>query len=391
MKITSMLEGVYQEWRRVLVAIVSILVLWIVIFHESRPPPIIEQPAPRKTENREVWIEYSGFWGNPPVDGAWFRWNYRPNRYAPSSDPPGRVACRLFPQLGLYSSHDPAVIRKHFSDLSAAGVDAVLLQWYPPNRVDERDTADSANFTERTLELMLDIAPEFNLKVGVQIPTYFRQSNQTLFEDIQHFCETFSSREALLRVDGSPVIVIYDPHTIKGLPITIENLTETYGRIYFIANVLDRRHIAARLEDGFSAVFSYFASEGQSFCSTMKEWKGLVRDSRERGILFFPTVGPGYDDAPSNPWNAKAKRSRDSGSYYAKMWEGAVKAKPKTIVINSFNDFREGTNIEQSVERKGFDFTDETWTGVGGNPNDFIDRTREWIGYFKGFLPKPVI
>ena len=384
-----LLGKIYGDWRRPLIAAASITLLGFLILTEKQPVKVAKPLTEKIVENRSVWIEYNGFWGNPAVDGRWMHWNYRHHKYATAQDPPAKVPCKLFPQLGLYSSHDVSVIRRHFHDLSMIGVDAVLLQWYPPNRVAGQDDDDTANFTEKTLEMMLDVAGEFHLEVGVQIQNYHNRNNETVFEDIEYFMKNYGSHKQILRVGGAPVVVIYDSHELKGMFRVIEKLSESWGRIYFVTNAYDRAHIVALLEEGYSAVFSYFASDGVTLCSNTTHWRSLVKFARERQMSFWPTVGPGFDASLSDPWASKEKRSRESGSYYKRLWKSAVDAKPAIIVINSFNDFRQATNIENAIDRKGFEFSDATWSGSDGEPGDFMTITHDWINYFKGFAPQP--
>jgi glycoprotein endo-alpha-1,2-mannosidase len=42
-----------------------------------------------------------------------------------------------YPQLGPYSSKNPAVIDKHMKWISSAGIDVVVVSWYPEGLADD--------------------------------------------------------------------------------------------------------------------------------------------------------------------------------------------------------------------------------------------------------------
>ena len=62
-----------------------------------------------------------------------------------------------------------------------------------------------------------------------------------------------------------------------------------------------------------------------------------------------------------------------------------MKVKTPYVVINSFNNWLEGTEIEPAIERSEFFFTDVLWAGPGSSPTYFIERTKHWIDIYKGF------
>ena len=63
-----------------------------------------------------------------------------------------------------------------------------------------------------------------------------------------------------------------------------------------IGLVLSRRDFTTLQKDGFDGGFSYFASDGFTGASTSSSWGELTRIAQEHGLVFLPSVGPGYDD-----------------------------------------------------------------------------------------------
>ena len=89
-----------------------------------------------------------------------------------------------------------------------------------------------------------------------------------------------------------------------------------------------------------SASFDGFLSYGSYLRNTVP----LVSD--DRPVLF--TVACGYDDRKIRyPGNLT---DRENGAYYRRQWETALAGEPDVVVINTWNEWAESTNIEPSVE-----------------------------------------
>lgn len=82
--------------------------------------------------------------------------------------------------------------------------------------------------------------------------------------------------------------------------------------------------------------------------------------TRTPGLLFAPSVGPGYEDTGVRPWNGKTTRRRDAGRYYGDAWRAALRSRPHLVSVTSFNEWHEGTQIEPAVpfQRPGLRYND---------------------------------
>ena len=85
-------------------------------------------------------------------------------------------------------------------------------------------------------------------------------------------------------------------------------------------------------------------------------WGDIGDFCRSHGLVFVPAVAPGHDDLKVRPWNKLWRRERGSGAYYARMWQAATSAGAGAVLINSFNDWNSGTQIEPATAeaREGF-------------------------------------
>ena len=92
----------------------------------------------------------------------------------------------------------------------------------------------------------------------------------------------------------------------------------------------------------------------------------LVKTCREAGKIACATVIPGYDD--SNIGRARAiVAERKNGQLYRELWDLAMQARPDWILITSFNEWHEGSEIEPSKEHGRF----------------YVELTREYSKKFK--------
>jgi len=351
------------------------------IYYVFKSMPVIE-----KGENgtfdieKQVWCLYLGVFGNPVKDGRWVHWRIRLNKYyGDYFEPPGRLGTFLYPQMGLYSSHDISTLRHHCSMMKEAGIDSVILQWWGTNSSEELDE-DAEGFSDKTFALLLDVVGEFGLKAGIQIQPYNGRSNSSLASDIMYILTNYSTHESYLKVGGRPVIIVYEPHGIEGVN-AVQSVFK--DRAFMIASIIDKEHIGFALEDGFDGIYTYFASEGSTWGSNISNWNIISSDCQTRGLVFIPAVAPGYNDEKINHWGRGSKRNRESGRYYERMWNGAIDVNPSIVVINSFNHWYEGSMIEPAISRSGMEFSDDSWSGKKGNPEDFLLLTKNNVDKFK--------
>ena len=328
---------------------------------------------------KQVWCLYVGDYGNIITNNHWGHWRIRANKYyGDYYEPPGKIATPLFPQLGLYSSHDITTLRYHCNQMKSIGIDSIILQWWGINKSEEI-VENTEGYSDKTFSLLLNIVKEYDLKVGIQIQPYTDRNEESINNDIKYILEKYSNHESYLKLNSKPVIIIYEPHGIEN----IFNISKQFNlKTFLIATIVEREHIGVALEDGFEGIFTFFASEAFTWSSNVSNWKKISNECNERNLLFIPGVSPGYNDEKINHWARGSKRNRDGGSYYDRMWNFAIKSNSNIIIINSFNNWFDGSMIEPAISRENYKFSEETWTNNLGNSNDFLEKTKYWINQF---------
>ena len=105
------------------------------------------------------------------------------------------------------------------------------------------------------------------------------------------------------------------------------------------------------MDSGFDAAYTYFASDGFTYGSTISNWPTMARFAATHHLLFVPSVGPGYDDSKIRPWNKRNSKARMGGRYYEQMWSAAMGAGATLVSITSYNEWGEGTQIEPALPK----------------------------------------
>jgi glycoprotein endo-alpha-1,2-mannosidase len=99
------------------------------------------------------------------------------------------------------------------------------------------------------------------------------------------------------------------------------------------------------------------------------------------GLIFIPSVGPGYIDTRIRPWNNGTTRDRGNGRYYEKMFKAAIAVKPPMISITSYNEWHEGTQIEPAGKKRIEGFTYLDYSPL--SPTAYLDLTAELVERFE--------
>lgn len=345
----------------------------------SLPPP-----------SRCIHAFYYMWYGNPTSDGKYYHWNHRflPH-WNPSIAkkfpkgrhiPPGDIGASFYPELGCYSSRDPKVIEAHMYQLRTAGVGVVAVSWYPPGLAD-----DEGYPPDPLLPLLLDAAWAYSIKVAVHIEPYKGRSARSVRGDLEYIVESYSHHPALYKLERPtvgnakkllPVVYMYDSYMIDsshwaGLlkSGSRDSIRGTELDCVVIGLLVEKRHFESILSGGFDGFYTYFAADGFSYGSTVRNWRTLKDFARKHGLLFVPSFGPGYDDVRVRPWNQATTKSRKDGNYYRDMFQAAIESRVGSqggggetgiVSLTSFNEWGEGTQIEGAVSKTidGFTYQD---------------------------------
>lgn len=288
---------------------------------------------------KKVLAFYYAWYGNPQVSGRWIHWqevNEADKRIGSSTH---------YPLLGPYDSHDPKIIEQHCRWAKEAGIDAFIISWWHPG-----------DFHDRAMPLILDIAQKFGLEVSAYFETVPARMKERALEYVMYLLNRYGKHSAWLKLEGKPVIFVYGRAIgeigLDGWLWVIVEANRRYGGgAVFIGDQISKR--AARIFDGIHTYNITGLTAGKSpeeiqawAREVFPEWVAIAGER-----ISCLTIIPGYDDSklpdrkPPRPIT-----ERHNGETYRALWEAAIEANPDWILITSWNEWHEGSEIEPSVE-----------------------------------------
>lgn len=354
-------------------------------------------------------VFYYPWYDNPEhnKDKAYLHWNHDvlANPYQQGSVngnpyvPPEQIGANFYPQLGCYSSIDRAVIRQHMEMIRKAGLGVITVSWYPPAYSDGQ-IQSNPGFSDSTLTSLLDIAHEHGIKVNLHIEPYKDRSEKSVAGDIRYVIDKYGEHPAFYRHHRTklPMFYVYDSYLTeyrkwaKVLGSPSEHPDSIRGTKYdamVIALFVGAEDYQRIPQGRFDGVYTYFATNGFTHGSTTTNWARLASWAEQHGMIFIPSIGPGYEDTRIRPWNAKNSRSREEGKYYERMMSAAFNLDkvPEVISVTSWNEWHEGTQIEPAVA-KVVKAVDGQWPEYAymdyapHEPDHYLSLTHQWMAKF---------
>jgi hypothetical protein len=287
-----------------------------------------------------VAIFYYPWYGTPARDGGYQHWNQN------GHVPPGDIASRFYPADGLYSSSNPAVVRRQMREIAAAGIDTIVVSWWGWGSAEDR-----------RLPRVLAIARSAGLRVAIHVEPYQGRTAASVAADVDH-----------LRGLGIVDFYIYGAEDIPALDWAAVRPALFGVRLFAQTSLL-----GFAVGGGFDGVYTYSVSQ-----TTGRSFRLLCKEAHESGLVCAPSVGPGYDATRATP--DTFVRDRANGATYDTLWRRVIAANADVVSITSFNEWHEGTQIEPArPARNGYEGYDGAW-GLHGlaAQSSYLDRTLDW-------------
>ncbi len=298
--------------------------------------------------------------------GRWRHWNH-----ARLAMPAGRVlgfhdprrplaAGRLdigathYPAGGPYDSRDPGLIRAQIGAARAAGIDGFVVSWWG------RESAEARGFAAL---LAAAGASGFRLVPYYEAGELWRRGGAGVAADLEALLDRHGRDPAFLRVDGAPVIFLYAVHRLR--PPAWEYVRRRLhagGHRVFLVGDSARPGWVER----FDALHVYspvpVLAGGGDIGRAYAERAATARAS---GLPFFPAVAPGFDDRRIRTPGTAVGRA--GGATYDATWRAALAVEPAWVLVASWNEWHEGSEIEPSRE----------------HGRRYLEATRAWAARFR--------
>jgi hypothetical protein len=272
-----------------------------------------------------------------------------------------------------YSSGDRAAIDRHVGWAREAGIDALVSAWFGP-----RDD----NPTESNFRALLDAAGQEGPGAALLLETnseHFFPDRGAIVDALRHALTVHAEHPAYLKVGGRPVIFVWSPSSLFGPDGGRAGPSSVVSAWRSLLDEVDPERRALWIAEGeatqtldvFDGIFPYWIAWSPDPARQLATYGQRVRDYNARtgnGKLWIATAMPGYDDTRA-PGRARGFAvDRADGAYYRTTFGGAIASRPDWIVITSFNEWVEGSQIEPAASYR----------------THYLELTKELAALFKG-------
>jgi glycoprotein endo-alpha-1,2-mannosidase len=291
----------------------------------------------------QVLAFYYGWYGNPRVSGKWRHWQ--------NVDPiSGRVENMTdVPAYGPYDSHDQAVVDRQAEAARAAGITGFIGSWWGPD-----------SFEDRGMPLLLAAAAKYKLSVSVYYEKIagddIASRVKSAVGDIDYLLTRYSNHKAWLRAGGQPVLFVYGRALLQLSPadwrgVIAEVRSVNPAGVVLIAGSLDPKFVS--VFDGAST-YNITGQTQRKVPAEIRAWAHSAFPKRVAaagsGKISTVTIIPGYDDRNTGRPPPRPVTYRWGGETYRVLWQEAIAAQPDYVLITSWNEWHEGSEIEPSLE-----------------------------------------
>ncbi|MBB5872670.1 chitodextrinase [Allocatelliglobosispora scoriae] len=325
------------------------------------PPALAADPPP----SPNVHLFYYSWYGSPAGYGQYRHWQQG------GHTPPGDVGANLYPTLGAYDSADYAgAVAQHMAWVKRSGAGVIVYSWWGQGSYEDQRAAG-----------VLAAAAAQGIKVAWHLEPYAGRSAASTVADINYINSTYGASPGFYRdaAHGNrPAFYVFESLLISDwsaiAPLKATNI--------ILAQTTDTSKVA-----GFGGMYTYDGIAG----STAPGWANAAAFCKANGLIWAPSVAPGYIDDRAVPGNTTPTVGRANGATYDLQWNNALGTAtgglPDWVSVTSFNEWHEGSSIEPASSTppagQGYQTFDGAYglTGVAAE-TAYLDRTRYWATEF---------
>jgi hypothetical protein len=252
-----------------------------------------------------------------------------------------------------YQSSDPAVIDRHLDQARAAGLDGFLVSWW----------GREASYEPNVQALTERIPPDLTFALYVELFSEAFRTEADLIEELDYALDTYAVSNRYLRIGGRPALYAFSTHNVlmphdgghhpdyEGVWRRVRAALAAEGHDPILIG--EGRPFATSDFDVFDGMHVYGTTDptttaalNREMALTARAWAAVHGGNRR---VWAASVLPGYDDRHI-PERTPDHFPRQDGQLYAEQWDAAIASHSDQVVVVSFNEWMETTNIEPNLE-----------------------------------------
>jgi len=131
----------------------------------------------------------------------------------------------------------------------------------------------------------------------------------------------------------------------------------------------------------FSGLYNYAIGPNKT-----KDFQGMASWAKDKGVVWAPSIGPGFINKKAEPKSKAVDFGRDNGDFYDQDWQSIFDSGSLYgyVSITSFNEWHEGSVIEPATSSPpaGINYLtfDGSWSKNGTEAEvSYLERTKFYV------------
>ncbi|WP_140984886.1 hypothetical protein [Asticcacaulis tiandongensis] len=301
--------------------------------------PVFDR-ALAQSRRKEILAFYYGWYATPDISGSYQHWLNPDLKARTLEESPD------YPASGLYDSLDPKVMQRHADEAKRAGLTGLICSWWGQN-----------DHTDKQLGPFLKVLAAQGLTATAYIER--AETVEMLVEDIAYLHKRYADHPAWLKVDGRPVLFLFDRviQTIglEGWQKAREAVRSQLGEAFYFAGTANTLEEIEERTPHYDILHIYSIQfEAAEWRLSRSLWRGrfyknwVEAQKNPPLVRTTATLLPAFDDRELGRGKKRPVVPRDNGETLAKFWLAAIDARPDWVLLVSFNEWHEDSQIEPS-------------------------------------------
>ncbi len=295
---------------------------------------------PKHTTHPEVLAIYYPWYDQPEDTGVGRHWgNVSTTQLEESQN---------YPLLGAYSSQNQTVLKYHLDQAMNHGVTCFASSWWG------RDT-----YEDQTFQQLLENCGDFKTCIYYETNRDPCLTPEAIADELNYIINRYGNHAGYLRIREKPVILVFNvagENRDTGFWDSIRDQTEDCFLVGDFRDpcflpVFDGVHIYNELiSEVHRETTQWISKQNMLLPDTINEFNEETRKGYIicENRLTVGTVSPGYNDTKIRPDGAILPRN--GNTTYQGYWENVLAYSVDWVLITSWNEWHEATEIEPSRE-----------------------------------------